>query len=220
MSNLKLLNTVNAKTVKGEKKGYMTFILYLAPGKLSGYEVCPKSTEECRQGCLYYAGYGKMASVQKARISKTKRYFQDNPQFLNDLKQDIVKGQAMAKRKGLTPVFRLDGTSDLGMAKLLSREFPKVQFYDYTKCLSRAPSENWHITYSYSGDNLSECLAKLSEGKNVAVVFKKGLPETWHGFPVVSGDETDLRFLDAPGSVVGLYAKGPAKGVDNKFVVL
>lgn len=31
----------NAKTVKGQKKGFKTAILYLAPADLSGREVCP-----------------------------------------------------------------------------------------------------------------------------------------------------------------------------------
>ena len=218
MSNLKLLNVQNAKTVKGEKQGYMTFILYLAPGKLSGYQVCPQSTDECRSACLYYAGRGNMASVQKSRLGKTRMYFEATDTFLKVLYSDIGKACLSAKRKGLTPVFRLDGTSDLGLAKLVSRKFPNLQFYDYTKCPGRHGSDNWHVTFSYSGPNLKESLTRLRGGDNVAVVFKGDLPETWLGFPVVDGDETDLRFLDPAGTVIGLHAKGPAKNLDGSFV--
>ena len=37
---MKLLTRGNTKTVIGERKGYITFIMHLAPAKLSGYEVC------------------------------------------------------------------------------------------------------------------------------------------------------------------------------------
>jgi hypothetical protein len=53
----------------------------------------------------------------------------------------------------------------------------------------------------------------------VAVVFRNKLPEAWKGFPVVSGDESDLRFLDPKGHVVGLIAKGKAKQDRSGFVV-
>ena len=40
----KLLNIDNnAKTIKGQKYKVMTAILYLAPAKLSGFNVCPFS---------------------------------------------------------------------------------------------------------------------------------------------------------------------------------
>lgn len=56
----------------------------------------------------------------------------------------------------------------------------------------------------------------------MAVVFstRKGepLPETWHGFRVIDGDESDLRFTDPAGVVVGLRAKGDAKGEASGFV--
>jgi hypothetical protein len=36
--------------------------------------------------------------------------------------------------------------------------------------------------------------------------------------PVFNGDESDLRFLDPKGSVIGLYAKGKAKKDTTGFV--
>ena len=42
--------------------------------------------------------------------------------------------------------------------------------------------------------------------------------ETWKGFEVVNGDETDLRFLDKKGVVVGLIEKGRAKKDETGFV--
>jgi hypothetical protein len=56
----------------------------------------------------------------------------------------------------------------------------------------------------------------------VATVFglKKNepMPETYMGLPVFNGDESDLRFLDPEGVIVGLYAKGKAKKDTTGFV--
>ena len=56
-------------------------------------------------------------------------------------------------------------------------------------------------------------------GGNVAVVFRNQLPKTWKGFEVVNGDDTDLRFLDKRGVVVGLIEKGKAKKDESGFVL-
>jgi hypothetical protein len=66
----------------------------------------------------------------------------------------------------------------------------------------------------------------LNSGINVAVVFavarSKPLPATFtiggQSFPVNNGDETDLRFLDAKGVIVGLRAKGKARKDTTGFV--
>jgi hypothetical protein len=51
----------------------------------------------------------------------------------------------------------------------------------------------------------------LQHGINVAVVFAGCLPETWHGYRVVDGDRSDLRFLDPQNVIVGLKTKGTAR---------
>jgi len=43
--------------------------------------------------------------------------------------------------------------------------------------------------------------------------------ETFHGLPVVDGDDTDIRHLDPQGAIVALYAKGKAKHDLSGFVV-
>jgi hypothetical protein len=106
--------------------------------------------------------------------------------------------------------------------------FPHIQFVDYTKNpnrMGKTPS-NLHLTLSYSGNNLADCLAALKRGHNVAVVFGEGLPREWHGHPVIDGDLHDLRHLDPicpngeRGVVVGLSPKGlTAKRDASGFVV-
>ena len=62
------------KMAKGEKYGYKTAILHLAPFDLSIKNVCPKASKECAAACLNTSGRGQMVSVQNARIKKT-NYF-------------------------------------------------------------------------------------------------------------------------------------------------
>jgi hypothetical protein len=135
----------------------------------------------------------------------------------------------------LVPVFRLNGTSDLAWEKYevvrngqlfrnIFTAFPEVQFYDYTKILGRKTKEysNYQLTFSAADGNDSDVLKALNEGLNVAVVFgiKKTLPMPvdYLSRPVFNGDESDLRFLDPKGVIVGLYAKGKAKKDTTGFV--
>ena len=224
----KLLSTANPKVQKGTKKGYLTFILHLAPADLSGHEVCPKRSAGCTAACLNTAGRGGMFkagestnAIQKARIRKTKYFFENRREFMLDLAFDISKAIRFAHRRGLTPVFRLNGTSDLSWEKYtvdgynVFELFPDVQFYDYTKVLGRKVSQypNYHLTFSRAEDNLIDCLKAQKEGMNVAVVFDK-VPSD-----VYNADEDDLRFLDPFVAIVGLKAKGRAKKDTSGFVV-
>ena len=51
----------------------------------------------------------------------------------------------------------------------------------------------------------------MSEGHNVAIVFgvkdESDLPTAYQGYPVINGDESDLRFLDDQNIIVGLKYK-------------
>ena len=224
---MKLLSTANPKIQKGSKLGYLSFILHLAPATLSGKETCPKRTAGCTAACLNTAGRGGMFRrgettnmIQQARIRKTQYFFADRENFLKDLEADIRKGIKQAARLGLTPVFRLNGTSDLSWEKYgIFEKFPGVQFYDYTKVLGRkvAHLPNYHLTFSAADGNDADVARAIAEGMNVAAVFDS-LPETYMGRPVINADDTDLRFLDPQGVIAGLKAKGRAKRDTSGFV--
>jgi hypothetical protein len=219
----------NAKTIKGQSKGYRTGILYLAPASVSNViNVCLFASPACRAACLYSAGRGAFTSVQKARIAKTKLFVSDKHAFVESLKLNVSKLVSNCIKTKAIPTVRLNGTSDINWERYsVIQAFNKVQFYDYTKNYFRMnlfldgklPS-NYSLTFSRSETNETQCLDVLSRGGNVAVVFRgKTLPTHWQGFPVINGDENDLRFLDPKGVVVGLSAKGKAKTDTSGFVV-
>jgi hypothetical protein len=214
----------------------------LAPADLSGYETCAKRTAGCTAACLNTAGRGGMFKrgentnvIQQARIRKTKMFFENRVEFMATLVKDIELAIKQSKKMELVPVFRLNGTSDLAWEKYevvrngqlfrnIFTAFPEVQFYDYTKILGRKVKEysNYQLTFSAADGNDSDVLKALNEGLNVAVVFgiKKTLPMPvdYLNRPVFNGDESDLRFLDPKGVIVGLYAKGKAKKDTTGFV--
>jgi len=239
---MKLLSTGNPKVLKGMAQGYNTYILHLAPANVSGYETCPKRTAGCTAACLNTAGRGGMFKkgestnvIQEARKRKTRLFFENRGQFMEMLVKDIELAIKQSKRLDLTPVFRLNGTSDLSFEKYevvrngqlfrnIFAAFPEVQFYDYTKVLGRKVKDiaNYQLTFSAADGNDADVYRAIAEGLNVAVVFgiKKTLPmpTEFLGRPVFNGDDSDLRFLDPKGVVVGLYAKGKAKKDTTGFV--
>lgn len=203
------------KMAKGEKYGYKTAILHLAPYKLSGKNVCPKASKECIAFCLNTSGRGQMNVTQTSRINKTKKFWQDRQQFLKDLDKEIGMLKKRAASQGFKFAVRLNGTSDLAWHRFssLMDQHPDVIFYDYTKVFNHLDHnlKNYKITFSASGSNDSECAAALKAGHNVAYVFKDKLPKKFQGKRVIDGDKHDLRFLDPSGVIVGLIAKGSAK---------
>ena len=227
-----LLTAGNAKITKGEAFGYITKGIHLAPANLSGYEVCQWRSKGCTMACLNTAGRGQMNSVQDSRIAKTKLFFEQKFDFLTKLSKEITSSIKSASKKGMQAVFRPNLTSDIAWENVLNEDgvtiFEKhgsTQFYDYTKSFKRMKAflngelpSNYHLTFSCSEHNEKICQVVLSMGGNVAVVFRNQLPKTWNGYQVVNGDESDLRFLDKQGVVVGLIEKGLAKKDLTGFV--
>jgi len=234
-----LLTSGNQKILKGEKLGYITKGIHLAPANLAGYEVCRWRSKGCTASCLNTAGRGQMNSVQQSRIAKTKLFFEQKMDFFTKLSKEITSTIKSSLKKEMQAVFRLNLTSDISWENEINEDgvtifekFGKTQFYDYTKSFKRMcaflgkpftkdepkfPS-NYHLTFSRSENNDKKCEMVLAMGGNVAVVFRNQLPKTWKGYEVVNGDETDLRFLDKRGVVVGLIEKGMAKKDSTGFV--
>jgi len=228
-----ILTQSNSKTLKGEKYGWKTYGIHLSPNTVSGYNVCFDATEGCIDACLDTAGRGAMPSVQTARTNKTKRFFEDREGFLTGLWKEVYSAVKSTIRKDLKFCMRPNLTSDLPWesikhnGKTLMNEFSTSLFYDYTKSLKRFTRflngefpENYYLTYSRD-EKTPDTLVKglCASGGNVAVVFRDYLPETWLGVEVIDGDDSDLRFQDKKGCVVGLFEKGLAKKDETGFVV-
>ena len=218
----------DAKTVKGEKFGYLTGILYLAPANEAGFgNLCPNASAGCLASCLYTAGRGAMSNVKQARIRKTRLFFSDKAKFLATIFEDIGNLIKAGAKEGKKVCVRLNGTSDVPWERLgIFDKFPQVQFYDYTKSATRAVEfatgkmpKNYHLTFSRSESNETSAIQVLKAGGNIAAVFASALPKKWNGYKVIDGDESDLRFNDKKNVVVGLKAKGKGKKDTSGFVI-
>lgn len=225
---MKILNIdANPKTVKGQAKGYLTAILYGAPGRISGVEMCKNRSRACFKDCLYFSGRGAMKMVQASRIKKTKLMNEKPAVFDDMLMKEIERFLVKANRANLIPCFRPNGTFDYEWelrfihGRTIFEWYPRLQMYDYTKSYDRMVAfirgempPNYHLTFSLSEDNLEQAKEVLKCGANVAVVFMDHVPTgEYLGYPIYDGDEHDLRFTDPSDGahIIGLKAKGTAR---------
>ncbi len=239
-----LLSTRNAKTVKGEKQGFTTYIMYLSPftDNSKGINLCSHASTGCAKACLFNSGAARFNQVQNGKRNKTEYFIHERKNFMLQLVSEIEKivrlhseivGTEKIGRSGKVVRYknfaiRLNGTSDISFEKFKIKDnknifelFPNVQFYDYTKNHLRFERvknlSNYHLTFSRSETNDKETQNLLKQGYNVAMVFEKKLPDFYNGFEVVNGDETDLRFLDKKNVIVGLKYKN-ATGKNGRAI--
>jgi len=230
-----LLTTANAKTSKGEDLGYLTGILYLIPSNLSGtINLCKFASKGCKESCLVSAGRGAFKSVYNARLAKTELFANDLEFFMQSLVYSVQKTINQAKRKGLIPCIRLNGTSDIQWETIRNSKgqnifemFPSVQFYDYTPDFTRTDAflgkwKNYHLTFSRKESRANHVQAErlLNLGVNVAAVYMDVEKVIKTNAKAVNGDLHDLRFLNpSNGSIIALKAKGKAKKDLSGFVI-
>lgn len=225
-----ILGESSAKTIKGEKIGYLTAICYLVPDD----RLCPfAKLAGCFDGCLNTAGRGAFTSTQKARAAKTSFFYDNQRAFMLSLCADIWTHKRRAEKLELIPLVRPNGTSDIAFenilidGKTIFQMFSDVQFYDYTKHPSRKlegkTAGNYDLTFSFSALTPKPISIKgliNPANKRTAVVFQRqaDIPETFRGWQVIDGDDTDVRHIEPEKVVVALYAKGKAKRDVGGFV--
>jgi hypothetical protein len=206
----------NPKLRKSNAAGtpYQTWGLALAPAKESGFQTCSSSSPVCRATCLYHQGHARIDPViAVCRIAKTIAYKAHRDWFREQLLHELAVIARRADDRGFKVAIRLNLTADILWERELPEvfeRFPELQFYDYTKHFVRVMRfvrgelpPNYSLTFSRSEDNEFECREVLAAGGNVAVVFRtREFPSRFLGFPVIDGDETDLRFLDPSGVIV------------------
>ena len=241
LTGISYLGSVNLTTKhqKAYKYDELTYSLYLAPAKSSGYEVCPKRNKECTLLCLNESGLNTMSmnddKINKSRIQKTKLFFEHREFFMRWMIDEIESAKRKADKLGYSFSVRLNNTSDISPESFYIREgdktknilqvFPKTKFYDYTKVYKRIELlkkyKNYDLTFSYSGYNFPDCVSALNNKVRVAVVFKKELPKSFWGRKVIDGDAYDMRYRDKKDVIVGLKFKRVRNKLEKnyKFVV-
>lgn len=213
----------NTKMRKSKKSNYNSYILHLLPANKSGYNICPKASIGCKSACLNTSGRARVNynTIMSSRLLKTWLFFANREYFMQFLIDEIESAINKSKKYNKKLSVRLNGTSDLMMEqfkinnKNILQLFPNIEFYDYTKIykkLEKNNYSNYHLTFSFSGDNMNECFKALENGYQVAVPFligeKEDLPQTFMGYEVCDADKDDLRFLDSK-QIAGLRIKKP-----------
>ena len=194
--------------------------------------LCPNASAGCIALCLgEHSGNAALyPAVLKSRIAKAQLLMRDRQAFLQEMTAGICRARATAQHQKLKLCVRLNGATDIAWERMAPAIFANnadLQFVDYTKSPKRALEHargqlpaNYHLTFSRSETNESDCLRVLEAGGNVAVVFAGAFPASYLGFPVIDGDRHDLRHLDGRGVVVALSPKGrKAKADKSGFVV-
>ena len=224
--------SADAKTIKGEKYGALTAILYLSPAKKSGVNMCAMShIAMCEVPCLDEAGRGAMNSVQMSRLRKTLFMLQYWDDFKAMLMREVTKHAKYCRKHDYKCAIRLNGTSDVRWELKIWDEMVYfhhqwgVHWYDYTKIANRLIPDRsvYDLTFSYSGvpEYQRYVDTAIAMGMRLAVVFRyrTQIPKQFMGMNVVDGDDSDLRFLEPQGVVSALYAKGKAVHDTSGFVV-
>lgn len=223
IANLLTKGESSAKLAK-DKGEYLTSILYLASAEYDK-RLCPTAGACARADlglCLIMnsgrtsMSIGKTSGPAAAKIRRSKWYLERRSEFMTQLNHEIGLLVKRAHKAGLKPAVRLNGGSDLDWSEVY-RQWPDVQFWEYTKNPMMAVKlkslfPNVHVTYSYSEATTPRMFKSVYQnGINIAVVFEtkrnKPLPLMFHGYPVLDGDKSDLRFRDAGNQIVGLRFK-------------
>lgn len=213
----------NTKTAKNSRK---TYYLSLQPVDQNSKKenLCKFASNECKRACLQFTGRQGFSNVVKSRQLKTEYFVTQRKEFIDRLWSELVK---LNKKGGcavrLNLLSDVDWNSEFESFGYNLGELTNIQFYDYTKDYFKVLGNilpNYHFTFSFSGENWDKCEVLLKNKYNVAVVFKEK-PLTFKGFQVVDGDESDERYLDSKGVIIGLKFKKPKghKVKLEKFVV-
>jgi hypothetical protein len=174
-------------------------------------------------------------------IERTKLFFEHRRAFERLLIRDIEALERKAKRMGVRVAMRLNTASDLPWERLMPgifRQFPEVEFYDYTKVVSRIAGkilpDNYQLTYSLNERSKPQDVrAMILDGVNVAVVtdleynkrtgYMAPIPE-FVGLgnmdvACTDGDvyDTRIRKMDGSGRAIILRFKGSRKSMDESI---
>jgi hypothetical protein len=217
-----LLTTTISKL---EKNREVTAGLSLPPHTSSDIANLCAFADSCAETCVAFSGNGGFNTTQLSRIAKLEFAIEHPAAFATLLWNEVDDLQRKQGQKQIA--IRLNVYSDIRwerVAPQLFADFPKVNFYDYTKHTVRSRPEIWipenySLTYSVSEKTTPAELAQATNaGRNLAVVvgIRSGklsdgsyrpIPKTWMGMPTIDGDIRDDRHNDPQNAVVILRRK-------------
>jgi ABC-type amino acid transport substrate-binding protein len=188
---------------------------------LSKVNLCKNATTGCSTSCIYHQGIFKHALFQKnkvkqARLKRTLKFLTQRISFFEQLIKEISALKRKAKKKGLSPIISLNGTSDIlwekeGFTykekeyKNIMELFSDVQFFDYTKYnilknRKKLPM-NYNLIYSRAGtsrgkliDNWEILTSYLDKKIDIAIVCTKKIKDlllekkSYQNYDVLDGD--------------------------------
>lgn len=198
----------------GATEEWLSYGLSLAPAREAGLKTLCPHAKSCAVSCLDHSGFGSIhQSIHTGRIAKTIAWQLQPEWFEARLIHEVELRHAKALELGKRLCVRLNMFSDVVWEKRcpeIFQRFADVQFYDYTKNPRRAGQllENYWVTFSRDESNEAKALEHIRNGRNASIVFNRTIPGEYRGIPVVSGEESDLRFADPRGVWIGLTFKG------------
>lgn len=227
------LLTKSVKTKKGDKIA-QTYVMYMQPAdKVAVNTLCAMAGPSgCKAPCLISSGHLGMDAGQRKATWRTLLFLVKPDLFSQLLRAEIEGLAAFHGAMDEALYIRLNGTSDIDFSDFIG-SMPHVEFYDYTKLLSRVRKNtlsNYDLTFSgsmYSPASRAALRKAVTRGHRIAVAFntknaKADTLEVPEG--LADFDKTDLRPLDGP--VIGaLTRKGSsaaerrADDVDSSFFV-
>ena len=197
--------------------------------------LCVGSSAECRASCL--AGSGRNEADPwnvMVKIAKTSCFMLDPEAFMVMLMHNISFRTNQSEKAGYQQFVRLNVYQDVPWELVFPELFDfhsGVQFYDYTKVSRRVTPENYDLTFSYSGKNMSLTVDEMKAGRRVAAVFaldRHVYPRTVAWGPGIEvqqgrkpemadtinvecfdGDLSDVRPFDPAPSLIALSYKPP-----------
>ena len=215
----------NPKTAKNK---VATRGLSLFPHRGIGFGNVCQFAKNCVATCLAHQGQGSVPSVAGARVAKTVLYHIAKDWFLKKLHRELDSFRR-SRPDDVTVGVRLNMFSDIPWEEHgVIDAHPTISYYDYSKNPERFGliRPNYWVTFSHDGTNTEDSLRVLRAGGNVSVVWhtidqdllltygnssacgkaahRQLLPASWNGFDVIDGGETDWRWEDPRGVVVGL----------------
>ena len=194
------------KTIKSLIDGILTGVMYGMPANGSGeWNDCPFASLGCEMACLNTSGHGgigldqdRLNPVQIARLKRSAFFHTRRSEFWQMLIRDIDRLIRKARKLGLKPAVRLNGTTDVkwesqpvvidgikiadnimqlysGISLITGDPVSDVIFYDYTAWpYAKRPNEslpdNYHLTFSRKENNDDQIADNIAHGRNVTVV--------------------------------------------------